>query len=145
MCVVVRSLTSMIDTATETADTTIETTAEMTAEMTAETTVVKSSKKTAEKTFEKKTEKKTKKTIKKIVEKTIERIIKKTAETESKKITLKTKTIDIIDIFNFESPFLKSVKLTLWLIVDVFFETMFQKYHNYNFVFSTDLHNQSIF
>ena len=108
-----------------------------TAAITAEQTVEKTFKKTTEKTFEKTT----KKTIKKIVEKTIEWIIEKTAETELKQIISKTKIIDIVDIFDFESSFLKFVKSTLWLIVDVFFETMFRKCHNYNFAFSTDSRN----
>ena len=119
----------------------IEATAEMTVEQTAEKTSEKTAEKRVAKTSEKTLEKTTEKTIEKIVEKTIKWITEKIAETELKQITLKTKMINIADIFDFENPFLKFVKLTLWLIVDVFFETMFRKYHNYNFAFSTDSRN----
>ena len=123
----------------------IETTVEVITETTAEMTVEQIAEKAFEKTFEKTTEKTTEKTIKKIVEKTIEWIIEKTTEIELKQMTSKTKIIDIADIFDFESPFLRFVKSTLWLIVNVFFETMFRKCHNYNFIFSIDSRNQSVF
>ena len=108
-------------------------------------TAEKAFKKTVEKTIKKTFEKTAEKTIEKIVEKKTEWIIKKITETELKQMTSRTKMIDIVDIFNFENPFLKFVKSTLWLIVNVFFETMFWKCYNYNFAFSTDSRNQSVF
>ena len=108
------------------AETAAAMTAETTTAMTAEQTIEKTFEKTIEKTAEKTSEKAIEKAIEKIVE-TVEWITEKTAETELKQMTSRTKMIDIVDIFDFENPFLKSVKSTLWLIVDVFFETMFWK------------------
>ena len=107
MCAAARPLASVVDTATETADTTIETTAGVATEMVAETAVEKISEKTTERAAEK------------MIEKTAERTTKKAARSmmmlkiKSKLITLKTEMIDVDDIFDFENPSLRHVKLTL--------------------------------
>ena len=95
MCAVVRSLTSVIDTAAETTDTTVETTAVVAAEMITE--------KAAEKTSEKTTEEAAEKTAKSMM----------MLKIESKLMILKTEMIDVDDIFDFENSFLRHVKLTL--------------------------------
>ena len=91
-------------TTTEAVDTTIKTAAEITAEMITEAAVEKIFEKTAEKAIEK------------VTERAAERAAERTAKPmmmlkiESKLMTLKTKIIDVDDIFDFKNPFLRHVK-----------------------------------
>ena len=107
MCAAARPLVSVVDTTAETADTTIETAAEVTAEVIVEAAIEGVSEETAEKMTER--------VIKKAAEETTERTAKlmMMLKIESELMTLKTKMIDVDDIFDFENPFLRHVKLAL--------------------------------